>query len=95
MASAVVSYPIGKEYFQEKSVAGKDIEITIEKGSTSRDVSAILKKKGIIRYEAAFLLKLYFSDYKGKLRYGTFDLNNGMSWVKLSKNWQRRTVKRE
>lgn len=54
MASAVVSYPIGKEYFQEKSVAGKDIEITIEKGSTSRDVSAILKKKGIIRYEAAF-----------------------------------------
>ena len=64
VASAVVSYPIGKEYFQEKSVAGKDIEITIEKGSTSRDVSAILKKKGIIRYEAAFLLKLYFSDYK-------------------------------
>lgn len=45
VASAVVSYPIGKEYFQEKSVAGKDIEITIEKGSTSRDVSAILKKK--------------------------------------------------
>ena len=83
VASAVVSYPIGKEYFQEKSVAGKDIEITIEKGSTSRDVSAILKKKGIIRYEAAFLLKLYFSDYKGKLRYGTFDLNNGMSLSKV------------
>ena len=85
VASAVVSYPIGKEYFQEKSVAGKDIEITIEKGSTSRDVSAILKKKGIIRYEAAFLLKLYFSDYKGKLRYGTFDLNNGMSLSKVIK----------
>ena len=85
VASAVVSYPIGKEYFQEKSVAGKDIEITIEKGSTSRDVSAILKKKGIIRYEAAFLLKLYFSDYKGKLRYGTFDLNNGMSLGKVIK----------
>ena len=33
VASAVVSYPIGKEYFQEKSVAGKDIEITIEKGT--------------------------------------------------------------
>lgn len=85
VAGAVVSYPIGKEYFQEKSVAGKDIEITIEKGSTSRDVSAILKKKGIIRYEAAFLLKLYFSDYKGKLRYGTFDLNDGMSLSKVIK----------
>ena len=85
VAGAVVSYPIGKEYFQEKSVAGKDIEVTIEKGSTSRDVSAILKKKGIIRYEAAFLLKLYFSDYKGKLRYGTFDLNDGMSLSKVIK----------
>ncbi len=85
VAGAVVSYPIGKEYFQEKSVAGKDVEVTIEKGSTSRDVSAILKKKGIIRYEAAFLLKLYFSDYKGKLRYGTFDLNDGMSLSKVIK----------
>ena len=85
VTGAVVSYPIGKEYFQEKSVAGKDIEVTIEKGSTSRDVSAVLKKKGIIRYEAAFLLKLYFSDYKGKLRYGTFDLNDGMSLSKVIK----------
>lgn len=85
VAGAVVSYPIGKEYFQEKSVVGKDIEVTIEKGSTSRDVSAVLKKKGIIRYEAAFLLKLYFSDYKGKLRYGTFDLNDGMSLSKVIK----------
>ena len=85
VAGAVVSYPIGKEYFQEKSVAGKDVEVTIEKGSTSRDVSAVLKKKGIIRYEAAFLLKLYFSDYKGKIRYGTFDLNDGMSLSKVIK----------
>ncbi len=85
VAGAVVSYPIGKEYFQEKSVAGKNIEVTIKKGSTSRDVSEILKKKGVIHYEAAFLLKLYFSDYKGKLRYGTFDLNDGMSLSKVIK----------
>ena len=85
VAGAIVSYPIGKEYFQEKSVAGKDIEVTIQKGSTSRDVGAILKKKGVIRYETAFLLKLYFSDYKGKLRYGTFDLNDGMSVGKVIK----------
>ena len=85
VAGAVVSYPIGKEYFKEQSVTGKDIEVTIKKGSTSKDVGAILKKKGIIHYEAAFLLKLYFSDYKGKLRYGTFDLNDGMSLSKVIK----------
>lgn len=85
VVGAAVSYPIGKEYFQEKSVAGKDVEVTIKKGSTSRDVGAILKKKGIIRYETAFLLKLYSSEYKGKLRYGTFDLNDGMSLSKVIK----------
>ena len=67
------------------AIEDKDNKITNKKRSTSRDVSAILKKKGIIRYEAAFLLKLYFSDYKGKLRYGTFDLNNGMSLGKVIK----------
>lgn len=85
VAGAVLSYPIGKEYFQEQSVVGKDIEVTIKKGSTSKDVGAILKKKGIIHHETAFLLKLYFSDYKGKLRYGTFDLNDGMSLSKVIK----------
>lgn len=85
VAVAAVSYPIGKEYFQEKSVAGKDIEVTIKKGSTSKDVGALLKKKGVIRYESAFLLKLYSSKYKGKLRYGTFDLNDGMSLSKVIK----------
>ena len=85
VAGAAISYPIGKEYFQEKSVAGKDIEVTIKKGSTSKDVGAILKKKGVVRYKTAFLLKLYFSDYKGKLRYGTFDLNDGMSLSKVIK----------
>lgn len=85
VAVAAVSYPIGKEYFQEKSVAGKDIEVTIKKGSTSKDVGALLKKKGVIRYESAFLLKLYSSEYKGKLRYGTFDLNDGMSLSKVIK----------
>lgn len=86
VASAVISYPIGKEYFREKSVAGKNVEVTIKKGSTSKEVGAVLKKKGVIHYETAFLLKLYFSDYRGKLRYGTFDLNDGMSLSKVIKS---------
>lgn len=45
VAGAAISYPIGKEYFQEKSVAGKDIEVTIKKGSTSKDVERFLRKR--------------------------------------------------
>ena len=95
VAGAAISYPIGKEYFQEKSVAGKDVEVTIKKGSTSKAVGEILKKKGVIHYKAAFLLKLYFSDYKGKLRYGTFELNDGMSVSKVIKELATQSGQKE
>lgn len=82
VAIAVVAVPIGREYFR-KTASGDDIEVTIEAGSSSRQVGEILKEKGVIRNENAFLLKLYFSDYWGKLRYGTFDLNDGMSLAEV------------
>ncbi len=90
-AASIFGYPIGKEYFRQKSVAGKDVEVVIAKGSTSREVGKILKKKGVIQYESAFLLKLYFSDYKGKLRYGTFELNDGMSLDQVIKELATQT----
>ncbi|MCI6858730.1 MAG: endolytic transglycosylase MltG [Eubacterium sp.] len=83
--TVAAGYPIAREYFQEKSVAGKEVEVTIKKGSTSRDVGQLLKEKGLIRYKSAFLLKLYFSEYKGKIRYGTFELNKGMSLARVIK----------
>ena len=72
-------YSLCSEYSRKDSPNGKAIEVTIEQGSTTREVGAVLKDSGVIRYEIPFLVKMYFSDYKGKLRYGTFRLNDGMS----------------
>lgn len=71
-------YSLWKEFARPTSADGKDIEVTIEEGASTKEVAKELREAGVIRYESPFLLKMYFSDYKGKLRYGTFQLNDGM-----------------
>lgn len=72
-------YSLWSEYSRKDTSDGKTVEVTIEQGSTTKEVSGVLKDSGIIRYEIPFLMKMYFSDYRGKLRYGTFRLSDGMS----------------
>lgn len=71
-------YSLWSEYSQKESVEGKEIEVTIKQGTSTKEVGTILKEAGVIRYETPFLIKMYRSEYKGKLRYGTFVLNDGM-----------------
>ncbi len=72
------AFSIWREYARTESTEGTPVEVTIDQGSSTRQVAQELKEAGVIRYETAFLLKLYFSDNRGKLRYGTFELNDGM-----------------
>ena len=71
-------FSIWREYSRTESTEGNPVEVTIEEGSSTRQVAQELKDAGVIRYETAFLMKIYFSDNRGKLRYGTFALNDGM-----------------
>lgn len=78
-ALAFLIFTMASEYFRKDSDSGEKVVITIEKGSGSREVASILKEKGLIRYELPFLLRLYLTDYQGRIRYGTFSLHKGMS----------------
>lgn len=71
-------FSIWREYARTKSTEGESVEVVIEQGSTTREVAQELKDAGVIRYETAFLLKIYFTNNRGKLRYGVFHLNDGM-----------------
>ena len=71
-------FSIWREYSRTESTEGNPVEVTIAQGSSTRQVAAELKEAGVIRYETAFLMKIYFSGNRGKLRYGTFELNDGM-----------------
>ena len=72
---------LGRFYrdFSRKTREGEPVTLEIPEGSSTRQVVSLLKKKGLIRNELAFYLKLYQSGNQRKLRYGTYDLNNGMS----------------
>ncbi len=72
-------YSMWHEYSRTTSAGGEAVRVTIPKGATSRDVAKILQQDGIVRYEYPFLVKLYLSEYRGRIRYGTYQLTNTMS----------------
>ena len=61
----------------------KNAEIIIEEGSGSRKIAKLLKEEGVIGSQLAFLVRLKFSEYSGKLQYGTYEVKNGMSMNQL------------
>ncbi len=79
-----------KEYNGKGQLKGKDVTVTIEQGSGVNQIAHVMKENGLISYEKAFVLRAKKDGYQNKLRYGTFELNNGMSvrvlLEELSKN---------
>ncbi len=71
-------YSVYSEYARTESVDGDEVTVSIEEGSTTRQMAAVLRDAGVIRYETSFLLKTYFSGNQGKLRYGEYVLNDGI-----------------
>ena len=61
----------------------KNAEVIIEEGSGSREIAKRLKEEGVIESQLAFLVRLKFSEYSGKLQYGTYEVKNGMSMNQL------------
>lgn len=61
----------------------KNAEVIIEEGSGSREIARRLKEEGVIGSQLAFLVRLKFSGYSGKLQYGTYEVKNGMSMNQL------------
>lgn len=58
-----------------RSLKSGTASISIPEGANSVEISEILKDNGLIRSRAYFLGRLYFSSYRGKLRYGKFKID--------------------
>ena len=72
-------YSMWHEYSRQTVEGGEAVRVTIPKGATSTDVAELLQHDGILRYQYPFLIKLYLSEYRGRIRYGTYQLTNTMS----------------
>lgn len=65
--------------YNRKTKDGNKITVEINEGTGTKELVSILKEKGVIRYQLPFYLKLYQSGMQGKLRYGKYELSDGMS----------------
>ena len=54
---------------------GVDVVVTIPEGASAEEIANILKDKGLIQYPKAFIKRLQDSEYRGRLRSGTYTLN--------------------
>ncbi len=57
--------------------------VTIPEGASVEEIASILKEKGLIKYERAFTKRLQESQFRGKLKSGTFTLNTGMNTLDM------------
>ena len=65
------------------SFEGEDVVVTIPEGASAKEIAKILKDKGLIQYPNAFVKRLQDSEYRGKLKSGTYTLNTGMNTLEM------------
>jgi len=57
----------------------REVEVTVEKGSTTKDIAKVLKEKELITNELIFRFKSKYFKYDGKFKEGKFALSTNMS----------------
>lgn len=62
---------------------GVDVVVTIPEGASAEEIANILKDKGLIEYPKAFIKRLQDSEYRGRLKSGTYTLNTGMNTLDM------------
>lgn len=72
-----------KDYAGTQTGSGQDIVVEIPEGSSVKKIAAILHENGLITYEQAFVNRVKESEYRGKLKFGTYTLNTGMNTMQM------------
>ena len=83
------------EYMGVGSISGKSGVVEIAKGASEKSIAQALEKSGVIKYELTFRLKMKSSPYRGKLHYGQYKLNKGMSLDEIIETLSTPVVKEE
>ena len=73
----------------------KETSVKIEKGLSTPQIADILKKNDVIPSKTAFLLFVNFSEYRGKLQYGTFNFEEGDGYFEIIRKLATSGAKKE
>lgn len=72
-----------EELTSTESRPGEEVVVEIPKDASVKEIAKILHKKGLIKYEGAFVSRLQDSQYRGRLQSGTFTLHKGMNTLEM------------
>ena len=73
----------------------KDTRVKIEKGLSTYQIADVLKENDVISNKTLFLLFVNFSEYRGKLQYGTFDFEKGDGYFEIIRRLATSGAKKE
>lgn len=76
------AYDFGYRIFAEEPVelgTGRMVSVSIVEGKSVSEIGDILEEKGLIRDAKLFYFQEMFSEYKGELRPGVYELSTGMT----------------
>lgn len=79
---ALKAYDFGYRIFAEEPIeagAGRTISVSIVEGKTVSEIGEILEEKGLIRDSKVFYFQEMFSEYKGDLKPGVYELSTNMT----------------
>lgn len=79
---SVSAYDFGFRLFGEEPMTqgeGVTISITVDEADSVMDVAAKLEENGLIRDAKLFFVQEKFSEYKGMISPGTYELNTSMT----------------
>ncbi len=69
----------GYVYLVREGIPGEPVEITINKGSTAKDISLLLREKNIIPHELLLLAWMRMKGRDKNIRYGVYSIPKGLS----------------
>ncbi len=79
---AVYAYDFGYKVFADVPVSegeGRIVNVVVSAGQSSRELARILEEKGLIEDANVFYIQERLSDYKDKLKPGTYELSTAMN----------------
>ncbi len=78
----IKAYDFGYRIFAEEPMElgnGRVVSVSIVEGKTVAEIGDILEEKGLIRDARLFYFQEMFSEYRGELKPGVYELSTGMT----------------
>ncbi|MEY8390114.1 aminodeoxychorismate lyase [Lachnospiraceae bacterium] len=76
------AYDLGYRIFTEPALEeapGRDMTVELDKGMSVLEIGSLLEEKRLVDNGVLFALQLQFSDYRDKIKSGTYTLNTSQT----------------